>query len=1281
LIALGIAFVKGIPAILPTEVLPFPRSRLEWCGQPRRHPFRAPINMSPFFRKRSQDRKPKLNRGKRTFSLEQLENRSLLTTFAVLNLDDSGAGSLRQAILDANTTVGQDIINFDVAGVIALKSSLPTVTDRVDIAGTSAPGFDGTPVVEINFNRNPGLKFVAGSQGSSLQSLAFINATTSGVKLDGVGQMLIVGNYFGVTLDGVTAAKNFDHGLELVNSDNNTIGGTIDAARNVLSANKVDGLYLGGSSNNVILGNYIGTDATGASALGNGRSGIVVTGESLGNTIGGAAGNVISANDSHGIHIKDGAGQNTVSGNIIGLNAEGAAAIGNGGSGVRIGNANGNLIGDADPVGGIDYYDADGVEVTVSGWQGIRGGDSDDEVLITGTSNLDGLLYVGSIDGQSGTAYTFQYPNAYNTSAYGPNNLGDGNLQIVGIYKNPDYETAAVGVNGFLYEGTASDLGNAGNYRTIDYPGAKFNYVHSTAGGLAVGNYDSPDEHGSFDLPFGPGNAYIYDIATDSFIADVSYPGAVSNTAYGIWYNGGTSYTIVGGYSLDPVNNFDDPHRPIGQAYMVDYDSESGEFSHWKSFEYPSGTTVVTHFEGISSVEKGVYTLVADTLKIDDEPAQGSVVTVRRNTDGSFGDGDWVDLQYPGTDPSTSIASANSIYGSQVVGIVIDDEPFSFQANINVGFQLSNVISGNKASGIEISGGNENRVSMNYIGTDITGEVDLGNGHQGILVTDKSANNLIGGEATGGNDPTNGVFLQPPLGNVISGNDANGVLINGKATGNQLSGNFIGTDSSGNVALGNSGDGVLIDRADGNSLIGCTFQEDPFVFYNVVSGNGGNGLRVNNSDNTTIQANFFGLGADNDTPLGNALNGVVVEGSSAHTAMGGPIPLGNVTVANGQNGIAVQDKASDFFSYNTFAGVSAFGEQTNLGNWQDGVLITSSGKDILLRTNVISGNSDDGVEISGKARGVQVSENIIGMNWDGSSAMANRGNGIEISGKARDILIGGALETPSVIRRNTISANGEFGVAVLGKAKNTLINHSYIGTDIAGEFDFGNVESGIYLGPGTSGATIGSTDAALLTVISGNGDSGIAMIGTSGNTVIGSYIGTDVTGLLDIGNDENGVDLINSSKNTIGGTGTGQANRIAFNDNDGVFVQSGERNAIVQNAIFGNDNLGIELGAGANNDQPAPVLTTATADLSGIQVTGTLTAKKKTSYTLEFFASDADGSSGRHYLGSLVVKTNKSGVAEFTYTGSAPPIGADFITATATDPKNNTSQFSLAIST
>ena len=110
------------------------------------------------------------------------------------------------------------------------------------------------------------------------------------------------------------------------------------------------------------------------------------------------------------------------------------------------------------------------------------------------------------------------------------------------------------------------------------------------------------------------------------------------------------------------------------------------------------------------------------------------------------------------------------------------------------------------------------------------------------------------------------------------------MLINNGATRQYLSGNFVGTTAPGNSALGNRLDGVAIDSADGNPLIGCTVQQAPFVFYNVLSGNGGNGLRITNSNNTTVQANFMGVGANNATIVANGGDGLLVSGSSTEHA-------------------------------------------------------------------------------------------------------------------------------------------------------------------------------------------------------------------------------------------------------------------------------------------------------------------------------------------------------------------------------------------------------------
>jgi hypothetical protein len=185
--------------------------------------------------------------------------------------------------------------------------------------------------------------------------------------------------------------------------------------------------------------------------------------------------------------------------------------------------------------------------------------------------------------------------------------------------------------------------------------------------------------------------------------------------------------------------------------------------------------------------------------------------------------------------------------------------------------------------------------------------------------------------------------------------------------------------------------------------------------------------------------------------------------------------------------------------------------------------------------------------------------------------------------------------------------------------------------------------------------------------------------------VVGTLIGTDDNGTLPLGNLGDGIRVTSGSHNTIGGVAApngprGPRNVIAFNALDGVFIQSGIGNGIHENSIYGNGGPGIDLGAGANLNQAAPVLSSVTTGPLAIQVAGTLTSKPKTSFTIEFFASSTSGPSGRIFLGLLKVKTNVAGLAAFTFNHPLPPAGANFITATATDPTNNTSEFSAAAS-
>ena len=451
----------------------------------------------------------------------------------------------------------------------------------------------------------------------------------------------------------------------------------------------------------------------------------------------------------------------------------------------------------------------------------------------------------------------------------------------------------------------------------------------------------------------------------------------------------------------------------------------------------------------------------------------------------------------------------------------------------------SNVISGNGGNGISLHGSSGNVLVSNRIGTDPTGTVAIGNGGNGIWLTAGSSNNEIGGTAftdsvTGNtNDPTGDkgtttpVFVVPPLGNLISGNSQNGVLIDSGSQSNVLNGNFIGTDATGDAALGNTLDGVAINAADSNSLVGCAFVNNPFVYYNVISGNGGNGLHVTDANGTTVQGNFFGIAANNAATLGNQLDGILVDGSSTNTTVGGVIPLGNVASGNGQNGIEVTGTASNFISFNTFGGLFAFGGAAPNGN--DGLLITATGGSNTVQTNVFSGNTQNGIEIGGNASGVTVVPNIAGLTTAGTALLPNGNDGVLIDGTAHGNTVGGSQT--SVIPQNTFSGNLGYGVAIIGASYNNQVFSSYIGTNVLGLTALGNQAGGILIGGTSHGDTIGGASGNL---ISGNTGNGVTLLtGTDSIQVTGNAIGFDKAGQPTLPNSGQPIVVNGSTNDTI----------------------------------------------------------------------------------------------------------------------------------------------------
>ncbi len=163
----------------------------------------------------------------------------------------------------------------------------------------------------------------------------------------------MAGNLIGTDITGTVAIANGNDGVEIdAGARGNTIGGTTPGAGNVISGNAGGGVEIaggGGTSGNVVTGNLIGTDIAGTAAIANGDDGVEIDFGRTANTIGGTtpgAGNVISGNAFDGVEIdRTGTSGNIVAGNFIGTDITGTVAIGNGSDGVVVVLASGNTIG------------------------------------------------------------------------------------------------------------------------------------------------------------------------------------------------------------------------------------------------------------------------------------------------------------------------------------------------------------------------------------------------------------------------------------------------------------------------------------------------------------------------------------------------------------------------------------------------------------------------------------------------------------------------------------------------------------------------------------------------------------------------------------------------------------------------------------------------------------------------------------------------------------------------------------------------------------------------
>lgn len=317
---------------------------------------------------------------------------------------------------------------------------------------------------------------------------------------------------------------------------------------------------------------------------------------------------------------------------------------------------------------------------------GIRGASAvPGDVVITGSyilpdesGNTAPLIYQGSLISDTAGTWTVLTPSISGqqistATLYGPNTgyydpaLGSGGIRAVGSYK---YSTGGEGNHGLMF----TRIDNVDTWSQFDVPTSLTGgtpvlntIAHSTMGNLVVGNYDTQ---------LNTGNAFVYDISTQTFSNFQPVP-QLSITAYGIWKNSDDSYTVAGGYS-DIANGV------LSAGFIVDYHPDSAlpadRYANFTTFQYNNlpANAVISHFDGIVASADG-YHLTGDHITLDEEEQFGFFAAIKRNEDGSFGAMQWTSINYPGAD----ITSGNTVYGETTLGVYASgDTSSSYTATI-----------------------------------------------------------------------------------------------------------------------------------------------------------------------------------------------------------------------------------------------------------------------------------------------------------------------------------------------------------------------------------------------------------------------------------------------------------------------------------------------------------------------------------------------------------------------------------------------------------------------
>jgi len=486
--------------------------------------------------------------------------------------------------------------------------------------------------------------------------------------------------------------------------------------------------------------------------------------------------------------------------------------------------------------------------------------------------------------------------------------------------------------------------------------------------------------------------------------------------------------------------------------------------------------------------------------------------------------------------------------------------------------------------------------------------------------------------------------------------------------------NRIGCDESGLVPLPIDSSGFWLYMSTANQIGGDRDTE-----ANIIVACSNNAAIIDTYGvSNRIEGNFIGIGANGMTPLPNA-SGLNIQFTS-NTFIGSP-GRGNIIGANRGAAISATGIGLQIVANRIGTDVHGIMDRAN----GSGVQVGQSSSAIIAGNTICGARDSYGLQLY-YAHDAHVWANHIGVDLPGTAAMPNARGGIKVV-ESRNVTIGGNES----YQRNTIAGNtasrdddGQ-GILVGGtsmECPGTRIINNYVGVDATGTNLLGNARAGIHV-LYTGNVTIGGTNALEQNIVCGNGGPGIII---ESELTLFPATNIIVTGNRITDNGSHGIALLNrgSSNNLI------TLNFIAGNASNGINIAAGLNNTITSNHIYGNALMGINLGAQGRNDGPEsnnnpnryqryPFISNVVA-AGGTRVRGSFASAASKTYRLEFFASPAASPAGfgegQQVLGATSITTGAGGGAAFDALLPTAAQPGWIVTATATDPDGNTSEFS-----